>query len=287
MSYFRQYDRDGLDRQYRLRDIVPDALTLMDEGTRISAKIRAARTCQLDVPYGPTAGQKLNIFPSTKRRAPIHVFIHGGYWHRLDKNDFDYLADGLVPLGCHFVNVNYDLAPLVTVPEIVRQVRSALAYVWEHAAEFGGDRDHIYVSGHSAGGHLTASVAITDWPQFKPGLPPNLVKGATPISGIYDLEPIRLCYLNEQVRLDEKQVADASPMRHVPARALPTVALCVGGDETDEYKRLQAEFLAALKSKGHSASEIPAPGLHHFNVVMTLGELGSTLNSAVKRQMGL
>lgn len=287
MSYFGKYDRAGLDRQYRLRDLVPDALELMAQGTRISAGIRESRPCTLDVPYGTTPGQKLNIFPATQKRAPIHVFIHGGYWHRLDKNDFDYLADGLVPLGAHFVNVNYDLAPGVDVSEIVRQVRSALAYVWEHATEFGGDRDRIYVSGHSAGGHLTASVAITDWPQFKPGLPPNLVKGATPISGIYDLEPIRLCYLNEEVRLDERQVADESPMRHIPARALPTIALCVGGDETDEYLRLQAEFLAGLKAKGHTASEIPAPGLHHFNVVMQLGEVGTTLNSAVKRQMGL
>lgn len=287
MGYFRNYDRDALDRQYRLRDLVPDALELMADGTRVSAKVRAARTCTVDVAYGPTAGQKLNIFPAAKKRAPIHVFIHGGYWHRLDKNDFDYIADGIVPLGAHFVNVNYDLAPGVTVPEIVRQVRSALAYVWEHAAEFGGDRDHIYVSGHSAGGHLTASVAITDWPRFKPGLPPNLVKGATPISGIYDLEPIRLCYLNEHVKLDEQQVAEASPMRHVPARPLPTIALTVGGDETDEYLRLQSEFRAALQAKGHTASEIPAPGLHHFNVVMKLAEVGSTLNSAVKRQMGL
>ena len=124
------------------------------------------------------------------------MFIHGGYWYSLDKSDYSYVAQAMRPHG---------IATAVTIrprsahdmDEIVRQNRAALAWLSRNAAAHGCDRDRIYVAGHSAGGHLAALLMATDWPRFSPGLPVDLVKGACAIGGIFDLEPIRLSFLNE------------------------------------------------------------------------------------------
>ena len=283
---YRGYDQAGLDAQYFLRGRVTDFQSYFDDYAARSAKIRQSLPCRLDVSYGTAPGERLDIFPAAQPGAPVHCFIHGGYWQAMDKSDFDFVAEGLVPFGAAVAVINYALAPSVGMDEIVRQNRAALAWVWRHAASFGGDPARIYVSGHSAGGHLTAMMLSTDWPKVAADLPADLVKGGCAISGLYDLEPIRLCYLNEKLQMDAAVAARNSPILHVPSRA-GSLMLCVGGAETDEFLRQQAAYAEAWRARRLPLEIVAAPGLHHFSVVDELARPAGALNQAVRRQMGL
>ncbi|SLN20189.1 alpha/beta hydrolase [Oceanibacterium hippocampi] len=284
MALYGEYDREGLDGQYFLRPRVPDFQTFFDGYARKSALTRERLPGKLDIPYGPRPGEKLDIFTAGDGPAPVHVFIHGGYWQSMDKSDFDYVADGLVPAGVTTVVVNYDLAPLVGVGEIVRQVRAALIWVWQNIAGFGGDPARITVSGHSAGGHLTAMVCATDWSRLDPDLPADLVKAGTSISGIYDLEPIRLCYLNEKLGLDAAAAAENSPL-HLASHGNAPLIVTTGGLETDEYHRQQAEFVRVWRAAGRRVDILEMPGYHHFSVIDELARPDSLLNRAVIGQI--
>ena len=178
--------------------------------------------------------------------------------------------------------VNYTLAPKAKMDEIVRQNRAAVAWLARRARENGIDPARIHVAGHSAGGHLTAMVLATDWTAF--GLDHNPVRGACAISGLYDLEPIRLCYLNDVLGLDAAMAERNSPLHHLPRRSPPLI-LSVGTGETDEFLRQQAEFASAWR-KAHLALEIAdQPGDHHYEVVGRLGQPKSPLHQAVMRQI--
>ena len=145
------------------------------------------------------------------------MFIHGGYWQALDRKDFSFVAERLVEAGAAVALVGYDLAPAVDMDTIVGQIRAAIAWLYRNADAHGFDPDRICLAGHSAGGHLAAMALATDWTAF--GLPADLVKGVCAISGVFDLEPIRLCYLNEVVRLDAEQARRNSPVLLPPQTA--------------------------------------------------------------------
>ena len=279
MAIYREFDRAGLDAQYNIRARVPDT---EDHIRRWFAKSERARTtlrCNLDIAYGPAPAERLDVFPAGAG-APVLVFIHGGYWRSMDKDHHRFPALGTVPQGVACVTVNYALAPTVRMTEIVRQVRAALAWVWRNAASFGADPARIHVTGHSAGGHLTATMMATDWPAFAPDLPRDLVKGGMPVSGIYDLEPIRLCYLNDDLGLDADEVARFSPARQ-PPRGPSWMVLSVGGLEAPEFHRQQAELAAGWAAAGLDVATVPMPGDHHFNIIDRLSETGDPLTRAL------
>jgi len=292
---YRQYDRAGLDAQYNLRARVPGFQDYYDGWRAWSDRVAAALPGHLDLAYGPTDAEKLDLFVPEGAPgdlgAPIHVFIHGGYWRAMDKADFRYVAEGLVPHGAAVAVVNYALVPAVTIDEIVRQNQAALAWLWHNAADYGGDPEKIFVSGHSAGGHLTAMMMAADWPAFDPALPKDLVKGGCAISGVFDLEPVRLCYLNDDMGMDADTAARNSPIRHLNRVTPAPLILCVGGDETDEFLRQQAAFADAwaqnVTSAGAPVTVVDAPGHHHFTVVDELARADSPLNRAVRDQMSL
>jgi arylformamidase len=180
--------------------------------------------------------------------------------------------------------INYALMPAVTLDELVRQCRGAVAWVHAEARTFGGAPDRVFVSGHSAGGHLTAMVMATDWKRF--GVPRDVVQGGCAISGLYDLEPIRLCYLNDVLRLTPDDVQHASPVRLLPPAAAPLL-LAVGEREGDEYHRQTDDLAAAWRRGGTSVTVMDMEGDDHFTIVEQLGEPASTLSRAIQRQMGL
>lgn len=281
---YHGYDQAGLDAQYNMRQAVPEFPDFVARWAAASAATRSRVPCQLDLAYGDHDRERVDLFRCGRPGAPLHVFIHGGYWQAMDKEHFSYVADGLVPKGFDVAVLDYALAPEVSVAEIVAQCRRALAWLWREAPRFGYDADNITVSGHSAGGHLTAMLALTDWTALNDGLPRRLLRGGFAISGLYDLEPIRLSYLNEALGLDEAAAADVSPLRLLAsAPEPPPLWAAVGGDETPEFHRQQAEFLQAWKSRGWSAQAVAMPDSNHFSVVDALGDADSTLAVAIAR----
>jgi arylformamidase len=282
-AVFRHYDKRALDAEYNNRAKVKDAMEWIARYGAESARVRAELPMRFDVPYGPHHAERLDVFlPERPGPAPIHVFIHGGYWHRLDKADFSFVTRAFREAAT--VVVNYALVPSVHLDELVRQVRASIAWVYANAKTFGGDPTRITVSGHSAGGHLVAMLLATDWAQF--GAPADVVKAGCAISGLYDLEPIRLCYLNDVLALSPETAHRNSPVLLKPRGHAPLV-LTVGADEGPEYLRQQDDLAAAWRAHGAPVDIVDAPGFDHFSIIAQLERPDSALARTIRRQMGL
>ena len=286
-TVFRGYDQAALDREYNNSGKVPDAAARLAWYPAASAAARAALPCRLDLAYGPHPAERLDVFPAASPGpAPLQVFVHGGYWHLLDKADFSYVARAFQPAGATTAVINYALIPAVDMDELVRQCRAAVAWLYRHAAQLGADPGRLHVSGHSAGGHRAAMLMATDWPAFA-GLPPDTVKGGTGISGLYDLEPIRLSYLNARLGLDAETARRLSPLHHVPTRAGGPLLLAVGEREGPEYHRQTAELAEAWQRRGLASEVLDLAGHDHFSIVRELDRPTTPLARAILAQMGL
>jgi arylformamidase len=282
---FRDYDRPALDAQYNNRLKVANALDWLARAGAESARARAELPVRFDLPYGAHHAERLDVFPAARPGpAPVHVFVHGGYWHRMDKADFSFVARGLRPAGAVTVVVDYGLVPTIDLDELVRQCRAAIAWVHAHAREWGGDPDRISVSGHSAGGHLVSMLLATDWPKF--GAPADVLKAGCAISGLYDLEPIRLCYLNDVLALTPEVARRNSPVLLAPSRPTPLI-LAVGGSEGPEYHRQTDDLAAAWRARGMPIEVMDLAGHDHFSIVAQLESPFSPLARAIQGQMGL
>ncbi len=283
-TVFRDYDQAALDGQLNLRARWPEHETYFARWAEDSAAARRRIGGHIDLAYGASPGQKLDLFlPEGRANSPLLAFIHGGYWQSLDKSDFSYLAPPyLEKEGIAFASLNYDLAPQVGVEEILRQIRCALAWLYRNAADYSIDPDRLYLAGHSAGGHLTAMALATDWrgdAAVGPGLPGDLVKGGCSISGVYDMEPIRLSYHQAVLDLDAESAGRLTPLNHLPDRAGPLI-LALGAEETEEFHRQQAAYLAAWQSAGMAATVVGLPGRNHFTAIDALGERDHRLFAA-------
>jgi arylformamidase len=254
-AIYRGMDRAALDAAYNNAAAVADSQDWLQRWRERSARVRAGAGTRLDIAYGSKPRTRLDYFHSGAARAPLFVFIHGGYWQRNDKEPFAFVVEGPRPHGIDVVLVGYTLAPQVRLTEIVGEIRQSLDFLSAHASDLGFDANRIHVGGWSAGGHLTAAVA--DHPAFRGGMP---------ISGIFDLEPIALNYLNEKVMLDDAEVAAQSPLRTIP-RAMPPLRISVGGEELPELVRQSTDYAAALQARGLPAQLTVLPGLNHFSIL--------------------
>lgn len=281
-TVYRDYDQQALDAQYNLRPLWPDVPEVTAYRENESAAVRGRIPGRLNIAYGAEPKETLDVFPPSNGRAgaPALIYIHGGYWQVSDKNDTTYIAPAFLDAGVAFVTLNYTLAPDGDIDLMVDQCRRAVAWIYRNAAEIGVDPERLYVAGHSAGGHLAAMLLATDWMDVDPSLPPVPVRGVCALSGLYDLEPIRLTFMNEVLAIDPEMAARNSPLGLDPVADIPLI-LSVGGLETDEFKRHQAELLAAWGAKGLKIEEIPAPECHHYTIVGHFGDSGSALHKAM------
>jgi arylformamidase len=278
-------DRGFFSREYNNRELVPEHPQFMARWAESSARARNTMTCYLDRSYGGEPGETLDIFPARKGDGSCMMFIHGGYWRALDKKDFSFLAPAWVDAGVSLAVVNYDLCPRVTMEEIVRQMLRASRWLWLNAEQYGMDQDRLYVSGHSAGGHLTAMLMCALWPVFDRALPRDLWKGGLAISGLYDLRPlVEVEWLNGDLRLDTASALRLSPA-FLPPATRARVMTCVGGNESSEFHRQNA--LLGERWRGPFAADIAMPGKHHFSVIDGLADPKSALFAGARRLMKL
>lgn len=282
---YRNFTQNELNIQYDARGTASDGDKYRKFISENSVRVREELECRVDVAFGPSEAEVVNVFPAEKPNSPIVYFIHGGYWRSSSQNDVDLYAEAFVPAGCAYVTVNYLLAPEASIDEIVRQCRSGLKWVNDNAQSFNGDKNQIFVIGRSAGGHLAGMMLADGW-RKKLGLPDDLIKGATVISGLFDLEPVRLSNANEWAQLDKESAYRNSPVHHLPDLACPLI-VAWGETETDEFKRQSDLYRMAWQSRGWPCELMEFPGKHHFASMPDLMYPDEPCTKAVFAQIGI
>jgi arylformamidase len=271
MPLYRQFStQDELDDEYDTERTVttPEGLIALRAGrAEVNRTVLASPSRQANVHYGPTLAERCDIYPAAKPKAPILVYMHGGYWSdvRPTKETLGWISTGPRHHGITTLVLDYALCPSVTIDEVVRQCRAAVAWAYRNAETFGGDRDRIYVTGNSAGGHLTAMIALTDWVGTY-GLPPHVVKGGCPFSGLYDLTPLRYTWLQPKLQLTGEQIGRCSPLFCIRPNA-PSLLVVWGADETKEFWRQSETFHKLYVEAGNSATLYPVEGRDHYSVL--------------------
>jgi len=273
-----------IDAQYDPAIKLPDAAAPGRHYVARSALARQQLRCVLDVPYGPTLIETLDIFPAAEPNAPVFVFLHGGYWRALSSKEFSGVALGLQPLGITTVVVNYALCPRVSLDEITRQVRAAVAWTHHHIAGYGGDPARIALGGHSAGAHLTAMCLQTAWAEDY-GLPQDPLAAAVLVSGIYDIAPLRYSYLQPLIQLDDGIIRRNSPAFAV-RRCTTPVWVNWGSEETPEFARQAHLYHQAWLAAGNAGELSALPGADHYIGIHGFEHPDSALSQWLAGQLG-
>ena len=272
--------REARDRQYNARATVADFDACMREYAESSALARQQCVGIHDLRYGMGVAERLDLFlpASARRPAPLLIFIHGGYWRALRKEDSAMMAKVFTDAGVAVATLEYPLLPEATLPETVREVRSAVAWLHRHGAAYGIDPDRMYASGSSAGGHLIGILLASGW-QASYGLPPVAIQGGVGLSGLYDIQPLCDTHINDWLRLTPEQARRLSPLYHLPDTPVPLV-LAVGGLETEGFHNQTAAMDAAWRAKSYPVVRVEAPHCNHFNLVGELALPDSPLTQA-------
>ncbi|MDJ0834208.1 MAG: alpha/beta hydrolase [Gammaproteobacteria bacterium] len=260
-----------LEQQYNNRAAVAEHPRFLQSWAERSQAYRAQADAWLDIAYGESERQTLDIFPAAGGADPVHVFIHGGYWQALSKDSFSYVAQHFNRAGECAVIVNYDLCPQVALVEIIHQLHRALGWILQHIHRYGGDAGRIQVTGHSAGGHLLAELLTHDWSHDAVAgkrLQHPPFQRLNALSGLYQLTPLVQTSINQALGLDPASAEECSPLQHPlwqPAAATE-LNLLVGQLESDEYKRQSSELQQAWQPELQLNYQ-QLPGVHHFSIV--------------------
>jgi len=274
-TVYRSYDREALDAQLNNRERVPEFEEFFQRWRASSNEAAATNELRGDLAYGPSPGERLDLFPvEGAAPSPLLVFVHGGWWQNLDKADFLFPAPAFLRRGIAYASVNYDLAPKADIPEIVEQLRRAVSWLTRNAPDHGADPERIFLAGHSAGGHLAVCCLTADWARYGLASPP--VRGCLSISGIYDLTPIPLSYQQPVLKVTPDAVAACSP-RFTPPKAAPPLICAVGGEESEEFLDQQSEFVTDWRAADLPVKVVDLPGRNHFSAVDALLEEGHPL----------
>lgn len=261
------------EREYNNRLRVPEHVNITPRWQQASAAYRSTARVDLDQPYGPGERHRYDLFRCGSDDAPLAVYIHGGYWQRGDRKDYSFVADKLNAAGIDVALPSYSLCPAVSVMEIVAELRLCLAAVWRKTGQY------PVVTGHSAGGHLTAAMVGTDWSKVS-GVPGDLVRAGVAISGVFDLAPLISTSINDLVGLDDTSAPAASPLLWPPPKGRSLVA-AVGGAESSEFLRQSREIAESWGRAGLATECLVVPAADHFTVVDELSRPASPLFARV------
>jgi arylformamidase len=291
MLIYKQYDQAALDRQYNNRLHVPDFATCIKRWRSLSRETENEYPVVKDIAYCKLSREQLDIYPSSQPSSKTLIFIHGGYWKKFDKADFQFIAKAFRAYGITTVLINYPLTPVVPIDQVLLSCRGAIHWLYKNIPAYNGDPDQLYIAGHSAGGQLAAMLMTTD--SITPDscrdegnpftISTAVIKGVCVISGIFNLEPIRLSDLNQVLNMDKVTALRNSPVQLSPATLCP-LAIVVGGDETDEFLDQSQELYACWKEI-IPAEIIRVQGLNHFSILETMLDPGSCLHQVMRKIM--
>jgi arylformamidase len=239
----------------------------------LSESARRTLTVRRDLRYGPAPRACLDFFPAppAASRPGLLVYLHGGYWQELSKEESAFLAPAWHASGVAHAVIGYTLAPQARLAEIVAECRAALAWLQAHAAVLGFDAGNVVVAGSSAGGYLAAACAD--------GFPTPL-RGIVPVSGIFDVAPLVGTSINEALALDAAAAASLDLLQ--PGRRFRPAVVAWGEIETSAFKRQSRAFASRLADAGTPCASLEIPGRNHFDVILELGDPASPLFAAAR-----
>ena len=269
------YTREFVEKEYNNRALVPHHAEYFARWEKDSNFVRETLPGHLDLAYGPHARQRMDLFSAGKSARGTLIFIHGGYWRSLDKNMFSWLAAAWVAAGVNIAMPNYRLAPEVRIDHIVDDIIAATNWLAADGARYGVPADRLVVSGHSAGGHLTAALFAA--PRGSLAFDPSCIVGGVPFSGVFDFEPMLHFAFNSDFMLDDaavKRLSLVDKARTVGAK----LVVAAGGNESSEFQR-QSRVLAEAWAP-QAAPALILPGLDHFSIVDSFAERGQPLYEA-------
>ncbi|XP_076077574.1 kynurenine formamidase-like [Mytilus galloprovincialis] len=268
-------------------EVVKQHIMVLAQG---SEKAKAEIECQLDRIYGDTEKQKLDIFgaDTLPGDAPIFVYIHGGYWQALGREISSFMVGPICKAGAVVVAIGYDLAPKVSMSEIVNQCKKGVSFVLNLASHRGSSG--VYIGGHSAGGHLAAMMLSVDW--MTESMQSNsMIKGALLVSGIYDLQPLVNTYVNDPLKMTQETAWDNSPLKQLDTIKKTSshrhIIVAVGQHDSPEFRRQSQEFQQKLKDGGLSSQYVDVPNTDHFNVIENLQSEDYELTKELLKMMKL
>jgi arylformamidase len=265
IDYEKEYDNRGRVKEH------PEIFARNERDA--AAYRKAAAGAELGIKYGPSPRQYIDFFPG-KEGGPLAVFIHGGWWRTRDPSAYSHLAAGPNAQGVSVAMLGYDLCPQVSIATIIEQMRAACLYMWRKKHQ------RMLAIGHSAGGHLAACMAATDWKTIAPDAPADLVPAAYAISAVFDLAPLTQISVNADLKLDDKSARACSPLYwHVPpGRSLDAV---VGALESDEFLRQSRIVADTWKKSGAQTRYEAVAGANHFTIIEPLADANSAMTKRV------
>src|SRR5262249_29696409 len=258
--------------EYNNRQRVPEHVEITARWQTASAVYRASARGDLDQTYGPGERQRYDLFLAGKADAPLVVYIHGGYWQRGGRSDYAFLAQARNARGLDGGLPSLALSPARSVMGMVSELRSFLVALWRKTGK------HALLTGHSAGGHLTAAMLATDWCRVA-GVPTDLVRRGIAVSGVFDLGPLVGTSLNDALGLDAPAARAASPLFWPPPPPDRVLVAAVGGAESGEFLRQSREITTRWQSAGVSCQYLEVPGANHFTVLDELVNPDSALST--------
>jgi arylformamidase len=292
---YLDYTQQQLDDAFEQNNWAPNFEVLRDLNKARCAEMRQ-RFEHFERRYGEGLDETLEIFPTKQAPnsapnstgAPVLLFVHGGRWRPQPDNAFVYFADTVVNAGAHLAAARFatlDPPKVATrIPDMIAELRRAVGWLAANAASFGGDASRIHVIGHSSGGHLTSVLLTTDWTRF--GLPADVLKSGTCVSGMYELRPVMLSARSSYVKLSAAEEDELSAIRHLDRIRCP-ITVAYGSKESPEFQRQGREFAAALRTRNLPSRELILDGLNHFEGIRAMMEPQSALARAVLGGMGL
>jgi arylformamidase len=264
-------DQVELDAAYNQAFYAPLRMQNISRWASSSEATRARIGQPMRESYGPTAVEKLDVYRTKRTKAPIFVFIHGGAWLGGEARNYAFPAEMFVNAGAHYVALDF-----IAIKEangdlrvMAEQVRHGIAWVYKNADKFDGDRDRLYIGGHSSGGHLCGVALVTDW-QKNFGLPSDTVKGGLCMSGMYDLKPVRLSKRSSYVKFTDEMEQAMSSQRHLDLLRAPII-VTYGTNETPEFQRQSRDFSGVVKAAGKPVELVAAPNFNHFEMAESVG----------------
>ena len=255
---YRDMTREELDAGYNNTEAVVDSAQQMKNWVAISDKIRAQPNAVLDLCYGPSPKNRIDFFKASGSGQGLFIFVHGGYWQRNNKEMFAFVSDGLCAGNINVATVGYTLAPDASLSKIVAEIKTAIDYLIESASDLDFDIKKVYLGGWSAGGHLSAISANH-----------HNIRGIVSISGIFDLEPISKCYLNEKLQLSEREISELSPA-NVMTVENTDVILFAGSEELPELRRQSASYASIIEGRCAELSHQVIEGRNHYSIMQEL-----------------